>query len=1031
MNNRSKIVLTGLLFPACQLFTSVGCLQDSTSIGGVSEIAEGLVLRAAVGDGNSTAVDPDPNKNGVAQTAGSQALATVVCPAWRNNVTYQSGNKIVYNGQAYVANRFVYLNTPPIDSDQEWFWSPIDAALCLQGNTAFLAQLTPEAKNRIVFSPTASVELVYRLRSANATAVAATPMRSIVVENLTNGTEVYKLDGVTVSKADIEADALATRRAIDLAAVNRSNAAQARWSQLVTTLGLDPASALVRQSMASELAIRSAQTLAAHQTLAATLGAELELVDVAEVLQEDERVHGTTATYALKQLVQPNLSGGKLGEGIGVWHKELRLPSALAEDALNQSTWRCVNNSNIAQTIDPSFAYCDEPSRRGGHPAWTLNILQIASPKAMIYASSEELLPAFRGTLDPPVYLGSHSWSQNSLGKYEKEARNWDNETFLTGIAHFMSVGNGDLEDYAKSPSIAYNLFSIGMADFGPRMHHQAKNPSNGVEKPDFVAPGWRMFGGTIHPSQGTSGSTPLVAGVAARMLSDRAELRNHPQALRAAMLVGKLHNYDGSKTLSDHDGYGQFIYDPQGMYTWMSVLEGPNASWFDANQEITYTRSYTAGNRVQLALSWLVSGDAVFADNTVSLPNQPSMFMSLTATCGSQTYTAARASQTSQVLDFLAPQTGSCTLKIKRSRVGAHDLKLAIAERTGSFASWTCDPKWYGNGSCDCGCGELDPDCAEPTAGSCNAVRNCTTVDPEENWHCDDHAPLGWQCAPSQYNSNDGCDCGCGEWDPDCDSNGDHKRNGNEGNRSQCTRCGSPGSFNEYHSGSCEEVIENTNWRAGPYEVPEGWTCAAGTYGFYQGCNCGCGVIDSGCQGIAGPLPCVRCNNSGGCLERSVNSCAADTKTELNGYFSGLCKREAGELYFEDAGNPAQAWNGVYGPIFVLGGNKNLKTPLLFDLELTGDRWYLFRQRSSANRCLRLVSATNRLELETCNTTDMAQHFEFVGQGASTVLRVRSTQQCLRPVNGSTAPGTKFETVSCTSGNLTGRAVYLKRADE
>ena len=32
------------------------------------------------------------------------------------------------------------------------------------------------------------------------------------------------------------------------------------------------------------------------------------------------------------------------------------------------------------------------------------------------------------------------------------------------------------------------------------------------------------------------------------------------------------------------------------------------------------------------------------------------------------------------------------------------------------------------------------------------------------------DLAPADWDCAPAYYGSNDGCDCGCGAFDPDCD---------------------------------------------------------------------------------------------------------------------------------------------------------------------------------------------------------------------------------------------------------------------
>lgn len=44
---------------------------------------------------------------------------------WVNNITYEQGDTISYNGENYVAERFVFQNTPPKDSDFGWFWNCI------------------------------------------------------------------------------------------------------------------------------------------------------------------------------------------------------------------------------------------------------------------------------------------------------------------------------------------------------------------------------------------------------------------------------------------------------------------------------------------------------------------------------------------------------------------------------------------------------------------------------------------------------------------------------------------------------------------------------------------------------------------------------------------------------------------------------------------------------------------------------------------------------------------------------------------
>jgi hypothetical protein len=58
----------------------------------------------------------------------------------------------------------------------------------------------------------------------------------------------------------------------------------------------------------------------------------------------------------------------------------------------------------------------------------------------------------------------------------------------------------------------------------------------------------------------------------------------------------------------------------------------------------------------------------------------------------------------------------------------------------------WTCDVGYYADGICDCGCGVVDPDCADATVGSCeycNDVGSCglgacpSNIYPTDNSRC------------------------------------------------------------------------------------------------------------------------------------------------------------------------------------------------------------------------------------------------------------------------------------------------------
>jgi hypothetical protein len=88
----------------------------------------------------------------------------------------------------------------------------------------------------------------------------------------------------------------------------------------------------------------------------------------------------------------------------------------------------------------------------------------------------------------------------------------------------------------------------------------------------------------------------------------------------------------------------------------------------------------------------------------------------------------------------------------------------------------WLCYPEYYGTGDgCDCGCGVIDPDCSSPYSGECYVCgedgacsSDCAGIDPEDNSQCG--GTLAWACSTALYGDGS-CDCGCGVVDVDCAS--------------------------------------------------------------------------------------------------------------------------------------------------------------------------------------------------------------------------------------------------------------------
>ena len=74
-------------------------------------------------------------------------------------------------------------------------------------------------------------------------------------------------------------------------------------------------------------------------------------------------------------------------------------------------------------------------------------------------------------------------------------------------------------------------------------------------------------------------------------------------------------------------------------------------------------------------------------------------------------------------------------------------------------------------DGLCDCGCGVADPDCGDDggcTEKGCSAPKCDVCHDGYLLTQC-----LRWYCDEDRFGSDDGCDCGCGAPDPDCEDGG------------------------------------------------------------------------------------------------------------------------------------------------------------------------------------------------------------------------------------------------------------------
>ncbi|NUO47772.1 MAG: hypothetical protein HOV80_02830 [Polyangiaceae bacterium] len=193
----------------------------------------------------------------------------------------------------------------------------------------------------------------------------------------------------------------------------------------------------------------------------------------------------------------------------------------------------------------------------------------------------------------------------------------------------------------------------------------------------------------------------------------------------------------------------------------------------------------------------------------------------------------------------------------------------------TGVPSAWVCDPADYNSGlanDCNCGCGIVDPDCADDTTASCDLCNDtgscaagetdCSTIDPANNAECASGVPAGWNCNPLYYGDTD-CDCGCGVLDIDCAN----------ATSAVCDFCNDSGSC----ASTCSDIDPANNAVCTP--GPVGWTCDPDYYdsGFADDCDCGCGIPDPDCDNAL-PATCDYCESGGSCANNGTSTFGCNT---------------------------------------------------------------------------------------------------------------------------------------------------------
>ena len=201
-----------------------------------------------------------------------------------------------------------------------------------------------------------------------------------------------------------------------------------------------------------------------------------------------------------------------------------------------------------------------------------------------------------------------------------------DGRLAVAAAGNYTTFGHWDV----LSPGTAYNVLTVGgIDDRGTAgraddriWYYPGSNGSNyrdrtgtswnthgDYNKPNVSAPAASVRTANGLAASGTSGASPIVAGVAAQLISRLPSLALRPEATRAIIMAGAINRSpmpDGSKS-ADHEGTGtaSALWANRLLTPGDGAYGGHRMGSMAAGQAITEEISVVAGQKVKVVLTW------------------------------------------------------------------------------------------------------------------------------------------------------------------------------------------------------------------------------------------------------------------------------------------------------------------------------------------------------------------------------------------------------------------------------------------
>jgi len=293
----------------------------------------------------------------------------------------------------------------------------------------------------------------------------------------------------------------------------------------------------------------------------------------------------------------------------------------------------------------------------------------------------------------------SCSYGIDTSRNLDSFAQYLDHVVWSNHVTAVVAAGNSPENGNVKSPGLANNVIAVGAFDdrdtsiwaddvmLGDSGYNDPISQHGDREKPEVAAVGAGMIS-TLAASPwvgycddfGTSYAAPAVSGEAALLMHRQSQLTSWPEAVKAAIMAGAIHNIEGASRLSDRDGAGGID---------CSIADDTIANnrwWANTVTYGDFPKTYVlsgipAGKKVRVVAAWdSHPPDSHPPYGTINDPLQSDFDLIVYDPNGEQVEVSSSYDNNYEIGQFTAEMSGNYQARVVKYRFEGASERLALA---------------------------------------------------------------------------------------------------------------------------------------------------------------------------------------------------------------------------------------------------------------------------------------------------------------------------------------------------------------